>query len=114
MYQTIGERSDAAELAAAMEWAEEERRERIGRGVALLDAKVPGWVVDRARLSVGSLDRCVLGQVFGNFDRGLQVLGLTWSQGDRYGFVSDGWEDYADLTESWRAVLDPDADEAGL
>lgn len=58
----------------------------VERGVALLDADHPGW---EAKVSIRSLriwnvHACILGQVYGSYDRGLRVLDLDG--GRQYGF----------------------------
>lgn len=48
----------------------------VNRGIALLDAKVPGWFnkVDPKEIDLYSSFNCILGQIFGNYQRGLWVL----------------------------------------
>lgn len=50
----------------------------VNRGVALLDAHVPGWYnqVDVSILNLHSSINCVLGQVYGHFGRALPVFRL--------------------------------------
>lgn len=94
-------------------------QERVARGVALLDKKVPGWVdrINLATLDVGLSDRCILGQVFGGYSLGLSKLQLTL--GAHLGFVASSPTgamsvydflltiayEFAALTEEWRRVI---------
>lgn len=53
---------------------------RVRAGVALLDAKEPGWheQVNADRLNIDSRKACVLGQLHGSFSEGAtEVLGLN-------------------------------------
>lgn len=91
-------------------------RWEVERGVAVLDAKVPGWWeridVDRLDMAVG--DACVLGQLFPDGDEesyflGLRTLGIP-GQAIGHGFNTNdtsewGW-DYAYLTQLWREAIE--------
>lgn len=50
--------------------------DRVRAGVALLDDRKPGWAnrVDVDRLEMQACDRCVLGQLFGDFHEGMERL----------------------------------------
>lgn len=84
--------------------------ERVRRGAALLDAHVPGW---ESRVQVAKLHNnwtdCILGQIFGSFDRGLsymyEVAGYFNIQ--NYGFntasESDGWDSLIQVMD-WKAA----------
>jgi hypothetical protein len=97
--------------------------ERVARGAALLDEKVPGWAerIDLAELDLSSCWRCVLGQLATSTEPDLEDgwilgrdLGLDGFDG-RYGFdrYSDieGIEDpaamepWSELTAEWRRVI---------
>lgn len=95
--------------------------ERVKRGVALLNERVPNWraCVDTASLDLGSGLACVLGQIFGSYEKGLATLGLTASQGREYGFetglshrllptIFGSGTMYRQLTGLWKAVSDKD------
>jgi len=90
---------------------------RVERGVAFLDQRMPDWVerVDLNTLDTQHLERCVLGQLFGDYVIGVEELGLK-EEGDRLDEVSvyslgfqasgdEGQPTYADLTEAWRAAI---------
>lgn len=85
--------------------------ERIQRGIALLDERVPDWRtrVSARRLNTNSPWDCILGQLFGTYSTGLSNLGLgsvyPYTIGKAYGFDIENGEEYADLTAAWREVL---------
>lgn len=72
--------------------------------VALLDQRVPGWVdrIDVDRLNQDSLSDCILGQLFGVFERGKRALGAdsSWVFGPFDSADSEGnswtprWKEY--------------------
>jgi len=80
---------------------------RVRAGIALLDGSGPtNW---RARVDVDKLDlenprSCVLGQVYGTFDDGMDALDLTFVEAARYGFVTGVGLRY--VPSSWRALTD--------
>lgn len=80
----------------------------VRRGVDLLDAEVPTWrdKIDPSRLHLTNCKECVLGQVFGSYEAGLNALGLTWDAAD-YGFSleSESPQQWAWLTRTWHMVL---------
>jgi hypothetical protein len=104
----------------AEEIADAELKERILKGIALLEKEHgPDWVdkIDPATLLLNSPTRCVLGQLYGDYARGCQKLALL--SGVEYGFAialterelrSDlqaalrGWNK---LTEAWKVVIAP-------
>lgn len=53
-------------------------QDRVEAGATLLDEKYPDWfeVIAKVKLSIISLDRCVLGHLCGNFDTAVNTLGL--------------------------------------
>lgn len=88
--------------------------ERVRKGAALLDERVPGWAdrVDRLRLAVSDGYACVLAQVSGrHYVHGLRLLSLSYADGPMYGFASNGDtpkqadEDFRLLTECWHAEI---------
>lgn len=58
--------------------------ERVKRGAALLDLKVPGWrhMIDDQRLNMSSTEDCILGQLFDQYIRGIDFLGLDEAYGE--------------------------------
>jgi hypothetical protein len=86
--------------------------ERVARGAALLDARVPGWVdkVNEDTLNIRSMGDCVLGQVFGAYWIGVKALGLKEGFFDtpagEGGFnLLYTITEYPLLTEEWRRVI---------
>jgi hypothetical protein len=90
--------------------------ERVAASARLLDR--PGWTnqVDSERLDMTTAHDDVLGQLYGDFQAGLdhvvasppkaQARPYSWAA--RHGFdlsIDAGWGDYAQLTEAWRAEL---------
>jgi hypothetical protein len=65
---------------------------RVREGVRLLDEQNPGWDsrIDLARLDMRQCGNCILGQLYGEYDQGLNKLCLM-SASDvfvaRYGFT---------------------------
>lgn len=96
-------------------------RERVRRGIAMLDNKGPrDW---RYKIDLGTLDmisskRCVLGQVYGFLGYGLNELGMKtlhawmddpkWREVCDHGFalLSGDPVDFGRLTEIWREELE--------
>jgi len=79
----------------------------VERGAELLDARVPGW---RERVNPDTLDlaqdcNCVIGQTFGDYDDGLELLGLDSRDARRLGFYVSGRQTWHNLTAAWRRVL---------
>lgn len=95
-----------------------EARTRVLKGAALLDArpsKVPAdWRVkiDLDSLDLGSVQYCILGQLFDGYDNGLDALGLRDNDtvATDHGFVSgygtiDEWVSSAELGQAWKNYL---------
>lgn len=97
------------------------RDERIARGINLLDEVNPGWLdeINPYRLNINSASDCVLGQVYGNYHRGLsklwgrkrKVLGLfsvrrseieIAAKSKAHGFYGREW---GPTSSEWRAAL---------
>lgn len=91
------------------------------RGARLLDKRIPGWhnKINTEELKMDSCYRCVLGQIYGFYTRGLhQVFGSTADDREEleheevlYGFVAlnsemfDGIHEYEVLTATWKAEI---------
>jgi hypothetical protein len=99
-------------------------RQRIERGIAVLDANVTDWreKIDLDTLSLDDIESCVLGQVFGSYLTGAFDLGIdgSYDEAVAYGFERpkilmypyhcnvDGCNDfyeYDDMTHAWKAML---------
>jgi hypothetical protein len=76
----------------------------VDAGAALLDERLPGWrdAVDPTRLVLTDPCNCVLGQVFGEYGRGLDLLAID--NPALFGFLR-GRSSWERLTEAWRKVL---------
>jgi hypothetical protein len=93
--------------------------ERVDAGWTLLGEERPGWQQE-VRLDVLDLqwtDECVLGQVYGSYDAGFDLLGLSAEDAVDLGFAARvgisvthaerEWCEgqYAELTAEWRRRL---------
>lgn len=95
--------------------------ERVAAGVKVLDQYIPGWEdqIDLERLNVGHMERCVIGQLFGDFgvvyypdlgnkherkmSSGMRAA-LTGKSFD-LGFGMRGGESEDELTAEWERVV---------
>ena len=80
----------------------------VQEGVNLLDEKGPdGWreLIDVGRLDIGAACDCVLGQVYGSFQRGLDELHTAGAGGWKYGFNHGTHEERKALNEAWKEEL---------
>lgn len=99
--------------------SQEEARARVARGAAHLDQVRPGW---ESRIDVGTLTLhdecgCILGQLCGNFFRGLKALEIDrYPDAEDYGFehsmtvdqsmrLEDAWALRADVVKANHAPL---------
>lgn len=103
-------------MAAVMTWDEAVRisvEVRVASGVALLDAKVPGWrdLIDITAFRFYSTTRCILGQLGkGSFRAGLALVGLDGKgqHGYFHGFdvnEEDGHPEWKSLNSEWLRIL---------
>lgn len=102
-----------------------ETQAKIQRGVRKLDKIVPRWrqLIDLEELDLSQMDCCPLGQVFGCYEKGLDVLDIDYVDADDCGFglhdngPGPGEEryerDYAKLTRLWREALASDRNTDG-
>lgn len=86
--------------------------ERVRKGVALLDKAEPGWVdrIDLYMLDLADFNRCIMGQLHGNFTEGLRTYGLFAVDADahRHGFDTGSavsGKAYAELTSEWARII---------
>lgn len=98
----------------------------VRAGMLFLDERVPGWWcrVDVDELRIRENDKCVLGQLFGSYDRACVELNMSYEDTTRLGFYrNDGfcldvqpfemigapdttWQErYAMLQETWKVLL---------
>ena len=84
------------------------RRSRVLAGARLLDEQCPKWEkdIDLERLEMDSCRRCILGQLFGDYNNGKLALGLI--TGAVFGFNEVGSEDvmkFPELTAMWKRLV---------
>ena len=79
----------------------------VDAGVALLDERLPGWhkEIDADNLNLSDCNECVLGQLFGNYVKGLGVLGLYYGDSLKFGFRSGPPSQWWDLSQTWREIV---------
>ena len=88
-----------------------EARERVARGVKLLNEKKPGWKkkIDRERLDMSSCEDCILGQLFGSYRDGLYILKYAHFLDNGFSLDSfilpDLKQDWQKLKRAWLEVL---------
>ena len=86
----------------------------VARGAALLASRDPRWFtkVNTATLDVTDGDNCVLTQVYGKWQDGMKVLGLTDEQDPAiHGFYThphapEWHERYVALTRAWKEHIE--------
>jgi hypothetical protein len=78
-------------------------RERVERGAAMLP---PRWheKVNAATLDISNPFKCILGQLYGGYGRGLTVLGIS-SWASELGFNGENKDDQDAMTEAWRELI---------
>jgi hypothetical protein len=87
----------------------------VAQGAALLDRELPDWPakVDPRRLDQGFADACVLSQLYGDYDFGLDALCPLGADPDRWA-VAHGYccdadvarsQEWTQLTDAWQAEL---------
>jgi len=80
----------------------------VERGAAFLDERDPNWPnkIDVGRLDLGDCERCILGQLYVDYDEALTELSLSAREAERLGFNTVGPQRYWHLTAGWiREVL---------
>lgn len=75
---------------------------KVIKGIKLLDSEKPGWRsdIDLDKLDLGSCSVCVLGQIFGDYEVGVEELDID---GHEYGFNTLG--SMVELTQAWKDAL---------
>jgi hypothetical protein len=81
----------------------------VDEGIHTLDVEEPEWreKINPHTLDVSDFCNCVLGQVFGSYSTGQNMLGFTSKDAAAdHGFESGGFAfDYDDLQAAWEARL---------
>lgn len=80
------------------------------KGAALLDDRYPRWwtEIDTIILDMGDAGYDVLGQLYGEFEWGLDALGLKGDQDFDLGFSLPGYDQpgFVQLTEIWKNLIE--------
>jgi hypothetical protein len=76
----------------------------VTRGIAYLDEHLPGWQdeIEWDELDMEHCETCIIGQLFGDYDRGMRILQLGEKDGRRLGFQTEG--NWAKLAGLWRRL----------
>ncbi len=96
-------------------------QERVANGAALLDEKIPGWElrINLQELNLSSCVTCVLGQLYGHYDEGMEEIfpaevcecgeeHLSMERSAPHGFSASGidtGEQYTALDVEWTRVI---------
>lgn len=81
--------------------------EAVSFGVAILDEHTPGWAdsIDVPTLILSDGGQCVLGQLFGTYDQGCELLGIYEETPTRCGFNVEGQKPWQPLQDEWTRVI---------
>ena len=76
---------------------------QVTAGMSLLDQQRPGWrsEIDLGTLDLGNCQVCVLGQIFGDYEDGLEALDIS----DPYKYGFNAVEGMYALTQAWKDAL---------
>lgn len=91
--------------------------ERVKAGATFMDLSVPGWAgkVDRDRFDMSLCGGCIIGQLYGHYYAGCEILSLDDEQSIALGFHSSvdvlkdfegATAEYRQLTPAWLAEID--------
>lgn len=92
-----------------------ELAKRVEAGARFLDARLPGWPrqIDVDKLQISHAHACVLGQVYGDYGRGVQALclgarkvvdlGFFTSEADHSGEAA--CREYGELDDLWKEEI---------
>lgn len=80
--------------------------DRVKRGAELLDERFPKWFhgISVDSLQMGDCAKCILGQLYGRFHDGLNLVGLQFSDGDPELFGFDfpyNWGTEQEMNRLW-------------
>lgn len=84
--------------------------EAVNRGVEFLNKNSPGWrsKINADTLYISSHNSCILGQLFGDYGKGIDALNLEcFDQRVEYGFTHpwDNTVQFPELDDAWKAEL---------
>lgn len=84
---------------------------KVSSGITLLSRGNSEWMdkIDFTRLNMNSVKDCVLGQLYGDYDKGLVQVGIAESSSGIYGFTVSGWggDAMSSLTKAWKDAFLP-------
>lgn len=84
-------------------------KEQVDKGMDLLGTVIPNWrkLIDVDMLDLASVRWCILGQIFGSYSQGSEILSNVENDFDEeeYGFCADGNTSSAVLTSEWTRRL---------
>ena len=85
-------------------------QERAAAGASFLDERVPGWWerIDGARLDLSCASGCILGQLNGRYGMSVGAVWVRSLETRRllgWTLSGEGWDEYPDLTDCWRAEI---------
>jgi 5-formyltetrahydrofolate cyclo-ligase len=81
-----------------------EPADAVRAGAEFLDQELPGWndLIDLGSLCMDDCTHCILGQAYGYYDDGLHNLAISQTEGAKYGFDTELFDDsYLVLEEAW-------------
>lgn len=97
---------------------EERVKKRVKNGATLLDSHIPGWrnKINLDILDIGSCFNCIVGQIFGGYCEGLEILFDIGTEDQQIMFGFEGEIDYHEgysyrgfdrklLTECWKQYI---------
>lgn len=84
---------------------------RVARGAALLDKKNPGWhdEIEVNDILVDSFISCPLAQLYGDWGKGCEGLGVTGDDSWQYGFDLGPNDEYRDtrlIDNAWMRLIE--------
>src|SRR5882762_2911653 len=86
--------------------------EQIKSGVQVLNKKRPGWAqrIEIESLNIISPAYCIIGQVYGSYSDGLEVLRIHHMDAENYGFALNKspyeyHEEWETLTQEWKETI---------
>ncbi len=93
-----------------------EARNRVLAGVEFLNEKRSGWQdeLDHENMDISDGCMCILGELYGAFNIGCELLGLVnpdrnerFYPSRQYGFFDEpGVVDYSELQDAWAEIID--------
>lgn len=79
----------------------------VASGAAFLDEKYPAWrqKIDVDTIDISDGDYCILGQLYGSYSRGMDLLRLSYDGVEDFGFIYSNRASSGALTDAWKALL---------